>query len=452
LPPADIPCVCVQGVFASLVRTAGEARGPAAILACSMTNEESNAQGPRRKWLVLGGVTAVVALLAALLSTERKDVPVRAYRIHRQTMTSGISTNGRIRPIENFAAYAPAATTVTRILVHEGDKVRPGQFLIQLDDLPARAQAAKAEAQLRAAGADLEAVRRGGTQDEILTTQSRLAKAQAEAGAAQRNLAALRQLQQEGAASAGEVAAAENRMQAAEADLKLAQKQQSGRYSAAEVERAQAQAGEAQAALLAAEDVLRHSAIRVSGAGTVYSLPVRPGQFVNAGDLLIQAADLSSVEVVGYVDEPDLGRLRPGEAVEIKWDALPGRAWEGVLTRVPSTVVAVGSRNVGEITCRVSNSDAKLLPNINVNVNIITAEAADAVVVPREAVHAEDGQRFVFAIEAGKLRRHDVQTGISNLTEIEITQGLAEGVEVALGAYGAGQALWDGMPVKVISQ
>jgi HlyD family secretion protein len=417
-----------------------------------MSNGETETRGLRRTWLIVGAAVVFVALLAAFMSMGRKDIPVRGFRVRRQTLTSSISTNGKIRPVDNFEAHAPAPTTVARILVHEGDSVQPGQLLLQLDDLESRAQAAQAEAQLRSADADLQAVTLGGTQEEILTAQSHLAKARADFDTAERSLEATRRLQQEGAASTGETEAAQNRLKAAQAELNLAQQTQQSRYSAPEIERVQAQAAQARASLLAAQDVLLHSDIRAPRAGTVYSLPVHPGQFVNPGDLLVQVADLSLVEVVGYVDEPDIGHLHPGEAVEVGWDALPGRTWEGTVTGVPFTVVSVGARNVGEITCRVNNSDRKLLPNVNVSVVVVTTRAQDVIEVPREAVHAEDGQRFVFEIVNGTLRRRNVQTGISSLTEIEIVQGLAEGAEVALGPVNSLQALRDGMQVRVVSQ
>jgi HlyD family secretion protein len=340
---------------------------------------------------------------------------------------------------------------VRRVLVHEGDHVKSGDLLVQLDDADARAQAAKAQAQLRAAEADLHAVRSGGTREEVLTGESQLAKAQAEVQTAQRNLAALERLQQRGAASAGEVEAAQTRLTSAQADLKLAQQKQSSRYSNPEVERVQAQSSEARASLAAAEALLRHSDVRAPHDGVVYSLPVRPGQFVNTGDLLAQVADLTVVQVRGYIDEPDIGRLGNGQQVQVSWDAIPGRIWEGALTRVPSTVVMVGSRNVGEITCRVNNSDLRLLPNINVSVNVITAKAQNVVVAPREAVHQEDGQRFVYQVVEGKLQRRNVQTAIANLTQIEIQQGLANDMQVAVGAIN-GQPLRDGMPVTIIGQ
>jgi HlyD family secretion protein len=416
-----------------------------------MTNGEPNTRWRRRTWLIVGAAVVIVVVLAAFMSTGRKDGPVRAIRTRRQTITSSISTNGKIRPVENFEAHAPAPTTVARILVHEGESVQPGQVLLRLDDLDARAQAAKAEAQLRSVDADLQAVQRGGTQEEVLNAQSRLTKAQAEYDTAKRSLEALQLLQQKGAASSGETEAAQNRLKAAQADLNLAQETEKDRYSAPEIERVQAQAAQARASLLAAQDVLRHSDIRAPRAGTVYSLPVHQGQFVETGDLLVQVADLSSVQVVGYVDEPDIGRLHSGEAVEVRWDAFPGRTWEGTVTGLPFTVVAVGSRNVGEITCRVNNSDLKLLPNINVNVAVVTAAAQDVIAIPREAVHADDGQRFVFEITDGKLRRRNVQTGISNLTDIEIAQGLAEGTQVALGPLNSLQSIWEGMQVRVVS-
>jgi HlyD family secretion protein len=417
-----------------------------------MTNGEPNTRWRRRTWLIIGATVVAVVFLASFISLGRKDVPVRAFRTRRQTITSNISTNGKIRPVANFEAHALAPTTVSHILVQEGDSVQSGQLLVQLDDLDARAQAAKAEAQLRSADADLRAVRQGGTQEEVLTSQSDMVKAQAQFDLARHNVEILQGLQQKGAASAGETEAAQERLQTAQVNRNLAQAKQNGRYSTPEIERVQAQADQARASLLAAQDILRHSDIRAPRAGTVYSLPIHQGQFVNPGDLLVQVADLSSVEVVGYVDEPDIGRLHSGEPVQVRWDALPGRTWEGSVTGVPYTVVAVGARTVGEITCRVNNSDLKLLPNINVNVSVVTAQAQDVIAIPREAVHAEDGQRFVFEIVNGVLRRRNVQTAISNLTDIEITQGLADGAQVALGPLNNLQVLQEGMQVRVVGQ
>ena len=97
-------------------------------------------------------------------------------------------------------------------------------------------------------------------------------------------------------------------------------------------------AAEAQAAYEAAEDALLKSSVRAPFDGMVYSLPVKQGAFVQAGELLLQEADLSRVLVRAFVDEPDVGRLQTGQKVEITWDALPGRTWTGTVSTVPSTV------------------------------------------------------------------------------------------------------------------
>jgi HlyD family secretion protein len=411
-----------------------------------MADAHNNSGSRRRTWLILG-VLAAVVLLAAFASLGHKDVPVRAERVTRGNLNSAIATNGKIEPADRFEAHAPAPTTVRRLLVHEGDQVKAGQLLLELDSADAHAQAAKAQAQLRAAQAELAAVRSGGTREEVLTTQSQVVKARAEVETAQRNLSALQRLQQKGAASTGEVEAAQTRLQAAQADLKLAQGRQSNRFSSEDVQRVEAQASEARAALAAANDLLQHSEIRAPRAGMVFALPVRDGQFVNAGDLLVQVSDLHTVQVRVYVDEPDIGRLHVGQSVDVKWDAFPDRIWHGNLTRVPTNVVTVGSRNVGEITCQVDNADLKLLPNVTVSVNVITAKTENALSVPREAVHMENGSHFVYEVIDGHLRRQNVQTGISNLTRIGITSGLRDNTLVALGAIN-GKPLQDGMAVR----
>ena len=402
-------------------------------------------------WLIVAAIVVAVILLAAFVSLHRGEVPVRAERAVRTSITSSISTNGRIEPINGFEAHAPAPTTVKAVLVHEGDQVKPGQLLLELDDADARKQAAQAQAQIRDAEANLAAIEHGGSQEEVLTTQAQLTTAKADRDTAQRNLDALKQLQQKGAASAGEVQDAQVRLETAQAQVNLFQQKLSSRYSSPEVARAQALLDQARAAYSAAEDLLQHSAVKAPRAGTVYFLPVKQGAFVDAGAMLVQVAALQDVQVRAFVDEPDIGRLGLGEKVTVTWDAMPGRSWTGSVSQVPTTVVKNGTRTVGEVICDVSNQDRKLLPNVNVNVSIVTASDSNVLVVPREAVHQEDGQRFVYQIVDGQLQKRVIESSISNLTNMEVTKGLSDNAEVALGAIN-GQPLRPGMSVRVVQQ
>jgi len=403
----------------------------------------------RKRWLVwAAGIAAAVILLASFMS--RGDVvPVRAATVERNLIRSVISTNGKVEPLQSFEAHAPVGTTVKKLLVKEGDHVKKGQLLAQLDDADASNQAARALSQVRAAQADISAQQNGGNREEVLTLAAQTVKARTERDNAQRNLQALQRLQQQGAASPGEVKQAESQLATAEADLKLIEQKQKDRYSAPEIARVEAQKTEAQSAYTAAENILSQLNIRAPFDGVVYSLPVHPGSYLSPGDLVLQEANLSQVLVRTFVDEPDVGRLAPGQKIELTWDAIPGRIWQGSVSTVPSTVKLLGTRNVGETTCVVDNTDLKLLPNINVGVTIVTAEHLDALTVPREAVRLDDGKTFVYQIVNDELQRRDIQTSISNLTQVEITGGVTEKALLALAATNS-KPLSQGLAVKVV--
>lgn len=405
----------------------------------------------RHRWLVMTlGAALAVILLASFASMRDEVIPVRAARVERGSIRTVISTNGKIEPAQNFEAHAPASTTVRHLFVKEGDHVKKGQMLLQLDDAEARKQAAHAQAELKGAQASVQAVEHGGSQEEVLTLQAQLVKARTARDTAQRNLDAYRRLEDKGAASAGEVKEAENALQRAQADYNLLQEKQRDRYSKPEVEHVTAQKSEAQAAYSAAEDVLQKSNLVAPFDGVVYALPVKQGGYVQAGDLLLQEADLSKVLVRAYVDEPDIGRLVRGQKTEVTWDALPGRIWEGVVTTLPSTVKLRGTRNVGEMVAQLDNHDFRLLPNTNVNVTIVIAQHDSVLTIPREALRLDDSKPYVYQIVESKLHRKDVAVGASNLTKVEVSDGLSDKTLVALNTTAVNKSLRDGIPVKVV--
>jgi HlyD family secretion protein len=394
----------------------------------------------------------VVAILGLLYSyLHQTPLKVRAARVERGPIRSLVSTNGKIEPIQNkgFEAHAPISTTVKRLSVKEGDHVHKGQLLLELDDADIRTLAARAQAQVKRAQADQSALSTGGTQEEVLTLNSQLVKARNARDAAQRNLDALRRLQQESAASPGEVRQAEDTVQRAQADVTLLEEKHKERYSKPETARIEAQSVEAQAAYEAAEDALLKSNVRAPFDGVVYSVPVKQGAFVQAGELLLQEADLSRVLVRAFVDEPDVGRLLPGQRVEIIWDALPGRTWTGTVNTVPSTVKLRGSRNVGETTAVVDNHDLRLLPNVNVGVTIVVAEHNNVITLQRDALRIDESKPYVFKIVDHHVKHQTVEFSLQNLTRVEITSGLSEGDTVALPAEES-KPLSDGVAIKVV--
>jgi HlyD family secretion protein len=413
------------------------------------TNHKSNGHPPARKgrtWLVVG-VAAALALIPVF--TRQTPIRIRTTTVERGPIRSLISTNGKVEPSRNFEAHSVVPTTVKRLLVKEGDHVRQGQLLLQLDDADLRSQAARAQAQIKAAQADQADLTTGGTREEMLTLDSQLIKTHGARDAAQRNLDSLRRLSQQGAASAGEVKQAEEDLQRTQADVTLLEQKKKDRYSQPEAAKVQAQGAEAQAAYDAAEEALQKSSVRAPFDGIVYALPVKQGAYVQTGDLLLQEGDLSQMLVRTFVDEPEIGRLAAGQKIEVTWDALPDRIWKGVVSTIPSTVKLRGSRNVGEVTCTVDNHDLRLLPNINVGVTVITAEHSGVLTVQREAVRIDDTKPYVYQVVDGVLKRRDVQVSLQNLTRVEITAGLPENSVIALSSVDT-KPLVEGAHVKVV--
>jgi multidrug efflux pump subunit AcrA (membrane-fusion protein) len=138
------------------------------------------------------------------------------------------------------------------------------------------------------------------------------------------------------------------------------------------------------------------------------------------------------VRVRVFVDEPDLGSLKEGQAVEITWDALPSRVWAGKVQQLPKAIVTRGSRNVGEVLCSVENEGSELLPNTNVNVRIRTASSQNVLTIPRAVVRSEGNKRYVFVVEDRRLRKRDITVGISTLADYEVVSGLSENDLVAI--------------------
>jgi len=335
-------------------------------------NGNNSERSNRRWWLTTAVLLAAVGVLAAFVS-RRDPLEVRVAQVEQTKIRSVISTNGKVEPVNNFEAHAPLSTSVKRVLVNEGDAVKKGQLILVLDDADVRAQAARAQAQVKTAQADLAASERGGTQEDVLNLEAEMVKARTERETAQRNLDALKRLEAQGAASTGEVQDAQNALARANAQLEFLEQKKTKRYSNAEIARVEAQRDEATAVYTAAQDTLAKTNIRAPFDGIVYSLPVKQGSFVASGDLLLQIADLRKVMVRAFVDEPDVARLAIGDPIEVTWDAVPDRVWKARVTAIPSTVRPRGSRNVGETTCIVENKDIKLLPNVNVGVTIVAA-------------------------------------------------------------------------------
>ena len=409
----------------------------------------------RNRILIFLAAAGIVAYLLVRLSGRQPVAKVMAVRPVRENLVASVSTNGKVEPISPFVVRAQLDTFVEKVHVTEGQPVKKGQLLLELDVKDAAAQMAQAQSRLLQAQDDLRAALGGGRSDAAAKASGDLAKALAERDRIRRSHDALQRLVAQQAATKDELAANEVELTKAQAEVDrlAAAKQEFNRSVKLDAGKFQLAVQQAQNEVAALNDKVRDGRIAAPADGTLYSLPVKQGNFVRVGDLLAEMADLHQVRVRAFVDEPELGGLEPNEAVRITWDALPNRSWEGKTTVIPKQVVSRNSRSVGELLCSVNNDKLELLPNINVDVRISARERNGVLTVPRSAVGSSGGMRFVFVVKDGglnvgknSLEKRPIVVGIADAANYEVVAGLSGGELVALpGDFD----LRDGMLVRV---
>jgi HlyD family secretion protein len=402
-------------------------------------------------FLVLAGI---IAFVLVKVSGRQPMAKIAATRPIRENIVASVSSNGKVEPIAPYNVWARSNTFVEKVYVSEGQNVKKGQLLLELDVRDAAAELAEAQSKLLRAKDDLRAAKAGGRSDEAARIAGDLAKAQAERDRLQHEHEALVRLLAEGASTKDELAANELSLTKANADVDklMAAKQEFTRQAGLDGSRAEYTVRQAQSDIAALDEKVRQGQIRAPVDGTLYALPVKTGDYVKVGDLLAEMADLHKVRVRAFIDEPEMGGLEPGLAVRITWDALPNQSWQGKTENVPKEVVARASRSVGELLCSVDNQNLELLPNTNVNVKITLKERENVISVSRGAVDTEAGKRYVFVVRNGlgkqTLEKRQIEVGIADATNFEVVSGL-QGNEIL--ALPGDVDLRDGMIVKVMN-
>ena len=388
-------------------------------------------------WLLLAGAVAAVILLVKL--SGRQPVPrVAVVQVVRENLNATISSNGKVEPITPYSLRAQFPTFVDKVLAVEGQAVTRGQLLLTLVADDVHAELDRAREQLVAAQDALRAARAGGRADEAAQLESDSRKAEIERDRLRRERAALERLVAQQAATKEELRQNQAALDRAEADWQRLQsaREEFIRRTRLEVERAALLVEQSRSQIRSLEDKVRSARVTAPVDGTLYSLPVHARDFVKVGDLMAELADLHRVRVRAFIDEPELGGIEPDQTVEITWDALPSKTWEGRTEQIPKQVVPRGTRSVGEVLCSVANDRLELLPNININVRIHLRERRNALVVPRGAVRMEGTRRYVYMVGNGglgtRLHKREIKVGIASATKYEVLEGLSGGETVAL--------------------
>lgn len=400
----------------------------------------------------IGGILALVAGLAVVLvivlASRGQGPIVTVVKIGREDLNATVTSNGKVEPIAPAVAHAEFPAFVEHVFASEGQAVRKGQTILTLDAADIRSQLAQTKADLLSAQSDLRNARSGGAPEQLADLDGNIAQTKVEIASFERTQKALEDLVTKKAATQDELAQNQANLTKARARLEALNEKKSAMAEQAGVtaESAALHVRQDQDQVQALEQKLRSATVIAMSDGTLYSLPVRTGDYVKVGDVLAETADLKQVRVRAFVDEPDLGWLEPGQDVRVTWDGKPGENWSGQTQQIPKQVVPRQSRSVGEVLCSVDNTNLMLLPNVNVEVKIMVRQRKDAVVVPRAAVHYDKRQPYVFVFGDDKVHRRNITVGIASATDYEVLQGLNVDDRVALSGDAA---LRNGMDVRV---
>jgi HlyD family secretion protein len=395
-----------------------------------------------RTILLLLVAAGIAALVWTILLVKNQPPEMQFVRVTRGSIHSSVPTNGKVEPIEWAMARAERAGPVQKILIQRGQHVGKDAPLVEIDSSDSRADLAAAQARVAQIRADLAVIERGGRATDLAEISSGLERARLDLQSAQKEYDALQRLQAKQAATATEVATAKNRVDSAQLQIKSWQERRQALTAGLDRGAADARLHDAEAAVALAEQRIRQSVVRAPVEGTVYQFDLKPGAYLNPGDVVAYIGRLDRVRVNVFVDEPDLGGVAKGMPVLITWDAMRGREWKGEVDRTATQIVRMETRQVGEVVCLIRNPDGDLLPGTNVNVEIVSKTADNVLTVPKEAIR-QDG---VYVLQGDRLVFKKVTLGIANTTRTEV-EGLNEGDGVALASD---KPLKDGMVVKAV--
>ncbi len=384
-----------------------------------------------RSWLaiLLVGATVIVVWIA----TKKTAPPeVEFVKVSRETLISSLSTNGKVEPIEWMPVRSQRSGVITRVWISRGQQVTKDQPLVELDTRVASADLSKAQAAIQEAKAQQQVLTQGGRIAERQQIDSDLARARLDLDAAQKSYQALDRLVAKQAATRQELDAARQVVEQLQLKIQSLEKSRAALVTGIDKEIAKARLEEAQSAASVAQTNVDLSIIHAPMDGTVYDFDLKQGSYVNPGDAIAKVGKLDRVRVTVYVDEPDLGKVHQGEAVIITWDALPGHQWKGEVDKLPTQIVPLGTRQVGEVGCNIQNPDRDLLPNANINADIQATVVENALAIPKEAIRRQGSETGVLLLQGDRVVWRKVTLGISSYTKSQVLSGLSDGDAGAL--------------------
>src|SRR5215470_16791097 len=450
--------------------------------------------------VAIGAAVVVVGAGIVIYSVNQANKGVTTVQTakvaKRDTLVSLVTASGEIKPTTYTNVQAQGFGRITEILVKEGDKIRKGDRLLVQDAIQANADVQAQAAALNASESGIassEASHKA-AQADLLTQKANLEKAKLDfdrgQGLYKDGLIPKQDFDQRKTTYDAAVASVDS------GNAKVLQIR-------AQLDQSRAQLNQTKAVLTRTRDVLNKTTYVSPINGIVSYLPVRLGEYVvpgiqnSNGSFLMTLSDMSIVTAEVKVDETDIVNVRMGQDADVTIDAVPGKTFHGKVTEIGSQAV-LRSSGLATTQSTTSTQEAKdfkvvitldnppenLRPGLSSTAKVKTAERKDVVAIPIQALAIrsrkdideakknakgnssssgvlaaplpapngdpkKDEIQGVFVVSGKKALFHPVKTGISGVTDIEITDGLQHGDEIVVGSYKALRTLKPEAPIKV---
>jgi HlyD family secretion protein len=450
--------------------------------------------------VAIGAAVVVVGAGIVLYSVNAANkgvTTVQTAKVAKQdSLISLVTASGEIKPTTYTNVQAQGFGRITDILVHEGDQIKKGERLIIQDSIQATADVNAQAAAMNSSESGIMAADAGykAAQADLLTSKANLEKAKLDfdrgQGLYKDGLIPKQDFDQRKTTYDGAVASVDS------ANAHVLQIK-------AQLEQSRAQLNQNKAVLARSKDVLNKTTYVSPINGIVSYLPVRLGEYVvpgiqnSNGSFLMTLSDMSIVTAEVKVDETDIVNVRMGQDADVTIDAVPGKIFHGKVTEIGSQAV-LRSSGLATTQSTTSTQEAKdfkvvvtldsppenLRPGLSTTAKIKTAEKKSVIAIPIQALAVrsrkdiEDAKKNakgsggsgvtlaaslpapsgdpkkdeiqgVFVINGKKAIFHPVKTGISGVTDIEVTDGLNAGDEIVIGSYKALRTLKPEAPIKV---
>lgn len=394
---------------------------------------------------------AAIAGAAWWIQAQKNAPPeVSVTKPQRQRLVSAVATNGKVEPLEWVIVRSEREGAVIRLNAQNGQQVSQGSVLAELATTEAKNDLAAAEAKIAQVRAELDLLNSGGRTRDITEIEGAINRARQEIATLRPQYESLLRLEQKKAVTKREVEEIKGRIDQQELELRNLQARRETLVSVPDKTVAQARLREAETAATQARHRISLGVIRAPISGVIYQLEVRGGAYLRPGDPVGNIGKLDRVRVHVYVDEPEVGNVRIGQPVAITWDALPGKQWSGTVEKLPTQIIALGARQVGEVICIIDNAERQLIPQTNVNAEIRTNVVENALTIPKEVLRRDRGETGVYVVQAdSRVVWRKVQLGFANITRIEVKEGLAETDQVVLPTD---TPLQDGLLVRTTAE